>query len=755
MADDNEVDIKVSANTEQLESSLDGAREQLGKLKESAESVAESFRSMLEIAGISLGLEGIKSWVESMGQLGNSTETFMAKLGIGAQTVGEFSGVAKLAGLSIDGVATSFERMALNVQRSTRSAFNPAAEGLKVLGISAKDLINLPADQYFGKLADAVGKFNPSMNLTTALMSVGGRGVASLLPILLGGKEHFEQMSAAIQATGATLTDLQAHNFAATDEKIGLLGLSIQGFGIKVFDTLRPAIDAAIEAFTRFVQSIKADDIRNAVSTIANYLIGFAQQVANVFIGLGGISDSFQSQMSKMNANVGITLTGFAARFYHFGEDVVAGLTAAINKIGELLGYVGRFFQTVGGYLGEFFGWLDKINNFQLSGGIAATNKESDESQKRNQFSSAQVDLFGGAGKNTVDDDSADKRKKQVDAVNSWADSLRNVTADLLKTTEATNTNTNSVKQNAAAMNMNGAQQLQAQLKQIDTQIASWKTYYDQTKTLDTDEVTRFAMTEGQKTADLRSVLDIRWQMDQEYYNKEIELAGGNVAMVAELERKKIADLDAINKEYASLQSAQLKQSVTEWEGAVSTLSSSWNSQIKGLLAGTTSWATAMKNIVSDLVIKIIEKLEEIAVVKPLTSILSSSLGAPSEMLGSITKMITSLLGPMAAGFTTFFAPILGPAAPAAGAALAASEIATVAKLEVGTNYVPQTGLAMLHQGEAVIPASQNMAPFSGGSSVNINGPVIGTTAFVNSMIQQIARGMSSYQRLTPSYGAG
>ena len=35
-----------------------------------------------------------------------------------------------------------------------------------------------------------------------------------------------------------------------------------------------------------------------------------------------------------------------------------------------------------------------------------------------------------------------------------------------------------------------------------------------------------------------------------------------------------------------------------------------------------------------------------------------------------------------------------------------------------GTNYVPETGIYMLHQGEAVIPASRNMN--GGGSSITI-----------------------------------
>jgi hypothetical protein len=37
----------------------------------------------------------------------------------------------------------------------------------------------------------------------------------------------------------------------------------------------------------------------------------------------------------------------------------------------------------------------------------------------------------------------------------------------------------------------------------------------------------------------------------------------------------------------------------------------------------------------------------------------------------------------------------------------------------MGTNYVPRTGLAVVHQGEAIIPAGQNK--WGSGGTVNIN----------------------------------
>lgn len=48
-----------------------------------------------------------------------------------------------------------------------------------------------------------------------------------------------------------------------------------------------------------------------------------------------------------------------------------------------------------------------------------------------------------------------------------------------------------------------------------------------------------------------------------------------------------------------------------------------------------------------------------------------------------------------------------------------------MAEYATGTNYVPMTGVAMLHQGEAVIPAAQNKGYGSGGVIINITGNTI------------------------------
>ncbi len=76
--------------------------------------------------------------------------------------------------------------------------------------------------------------------------------------------------------------------------------------------------------------------------------------------------------------------------------------------------------------------------------------------------------------------------------------------------------------------------------------------------------------------------------------------------------------------------------------------------------------------------------------------------------------------------------PIIGPVLAKVTAGLVAAQLAAIAatplpSLAIGTDYVKQDGLAMLHKGEAVVPADVAGGGFSRGGMVNVSGRIQGT----------------------------
>jgi hypothetical protein len=602
MADD--VVVQFGAQVDALNSGVDEAKKKIESLKESAEQVAEGFSKLAEVAGIAFGVEAIKHFIESMGELGLQTERIMATLGISSEAVGELSGVAKLTGTSMEGMALSIERMSLNIQRSTRDGTNPAAQALKVLGISAKDLIGLPADQYFGKLADAVSKFNPSLNLTNALMQIGGRGVQQMLPELLLGKEHFEELQAAVRETGSVMDEFTTKSLAESHERITLLGLAMQGAGIAVFKEFKPAIDGVVLSLTGLVEWFtNSIDKGGLVGAMFSILSGAAKTLAT---GLLGVVTGFEELVSLMEL-AGSLATGEATDAFKKWEDdldkIATKASAAFKEIWRL---------------------------------HVEITKEGPEKKE------APTIDFGAKGAESA---AVEALKVQIQAADAAFALEKDRLADQVKLHEITHTQETNALLRALAIRVSAEETAQNEIKAMYPKGSA------------------------------------------EYEKAQAELT--KIEEKFTLERQKI-------------QEKERDENVKDWTTALTQIQSAWDSQLKGLLAGTTSWATAMKSIVADLVIDIIKDMEKIAIEK-----IALGLGGTAIGGGGIGGAIFGALGSLA-GF------------------------------QAGTDYVPQTGLALVHQGEAIIPASMNPAAGGsgggGGPSINIS-----ISAIDGASVQRIA----------------
>jgi hypothetical protein len=142
----------------------------------------------------------------------------------------------------------------------------------------------------------------------------------------------------------------------------------------------------------------------------------------------------------------------------------------------------------------------------------------------------------------------------------------------------------------------------------------------------------------------------------------------------------------------------------------LSPIQSAWDGQLKGLLAGTTKWATAMKTIVGDLVIDLIKALESF-VIKKAALQLAETFGPNPLAFANALKGIQTDMGQVFAGLTAFYAPLLGPAAPELAAAQTLGIQATAASMsaagsaEGGAWEIPATSPWWLHKGETVLPS--------------------------------------------------
>jgi hypothetical protein len=225
-----------------------------------------------------------------------------------------------------------------------------------------------------------------------------------------------------------------------------------------------------------------------------------------------------------------------------------------------------------------------------------------------------------------------------------------------------------------------------------------------------------FGVTEGQKTALLIAELDKRQRLELEAVAIASQIDTDSLAAKQRVVNESLAiEAKFVAERQKIIDQAKVAEA-KEWESILTPVESAWNAQLRGLLNGTETWAQATKNIISDLVFEMIKALEA-WVVKKAAVALASTLGDPAALAGNL-KAIGGDLGQAYAGFAAFLAPVLGPAAPAAAAALTADVGATAVSLsvpsfDVGTDLIRSSGLAFVHQGERITPAA-GTGPFTG-----------------------------------------
>ena len=242
-------------------------------------------------------------------------------------------------------------------------------------------------------------------------------------------------------------------------------------------------------------------------------------------------------------------------------------------------------------------------------------------------------------------------------------------------------------------------------------------------------EVKLHQITYSQETQALLTALDARHAAELAALAKEQQIGGLSASQYQKITNEKLQ----VDQKYAQdrqkvMDQAQQKE-INDWKSAVGPIESAFNSQINSLLEGTETFGQAMKKVFASMVEDIIKELLDLAIEEAIVFAVTGSFGSVGSMGTGVVGGIGKVLG-----------------------------------FDVGTNYVTQSGLAIIHEGEQIVPA-QGSGPYSGDGGGGIgsgggtgpmvqfhfNGPVIGNQAWINSMMPQLTRAMNGYQNINPS----
>ena len=226
----------------------------------------------------------------------------------------------------------------------------------------------------------------------------------------------------------------------------------------------------------------------------------------------------------------------------------------------------------------------------------------------------------------------------------------------------------------------NAAERSALQVKEIGSEIGLLQHGLAEKKIVLDAEAKQFQITQDQKFALLEAETQKEYEAQLALLEQEAGIDGLTLAQrqqmlgrIAQLEEKHRTDMLRLDEQSIAAQQAL-------WNGYLSNLTSAFNSQIRGLLEGTTSWQTAMKKVLEDLTIKFIEMVEQMVVkwtAAQIAQTTAATTGAAARaaaeqsassagilsMAANAVKAIMTDAGQAFAGVFAFLAPVMGPAA--------------------------------------------------------------------------------------------
>lgn len=328
---------------------------------------------------------------------------------------------------------------------------------------------------------------------------------------------------------------------------------------------------------------------------------------------------------------------------------------------------------------------------------------------------------------------------------------------------------------------------ISAALARANNEIAIEKDALKQKTALLDMEVAAGKITQNQKFAALEQYTEQAYQAELKTLQGEAAIGGLSVSQQSAIFDKIKLLKQTHETEMVNLDKQSLQTQVTQWKQYTDAVSSAFNAQLQGLLTGQTTFTQAMKNILLQLSVQVIELL----VTKPLSAYVAGQLAqltatqsgaaakAAAEVAGAeaalpakiaaFTSDLTARAALTFAGIMANLSPLLGPAAAgpaAAGEATVMAQMAAVPKFDVGTWAVPRTQLAMVHKDEVILPAGAPSDAYraaasgggiggGGGNPLQINIHALDAGSFKTWLqgggAKQMAVAVSNYQNKNPS----
>ena len=154
---------------------------------------ANTFKAMAATIGVGLSVNAFKNWTLGAAQAAEQTKFFADRIGLTTEELTKLQFVGSQFNVSADALNTAMQRFQRRAGEAA-NGFGVASKAFKDLNLEAREVISLPIDQQFKKIAEALRGIEDQglrMNVVKNLFDTGGM---PLLNMLNASGEEFDDL---------------------------------------------------------------------------------------------------------------------------------------------------------------------------------------------------------------------------------------------------------------------------------------------------------------------------------------------------------------------------------------------------------------------------------------------------------------------------------------------------------------------------------------------------------------------------------
>jgi hypothetical protein len=233
---------------------------------------------------------GAAVFVKSAIDQADAAGILAGKLGITTEALTKLEYAAKLSDVSQSALEGSLKKLSVTLTNAQDPA-SKAAQAFNAIGLSARELIALPADQQLGRIGDALNNVENQSQRAALAQKIFGRSGIELLPILAEGSAGIRALGEEAERFGVVISGDLAARAGLFNDNLDRLKSAASGVGLAVADQLLgPMNDLSTELTELAQQKETAEGIATFITSIGTAVVWTANAIsttANVFKFLG------------------------------------------------------------------------------------------------------------------------------------------------------------------------------------------------------------------------------------------------------------------------------------------------------------------------------------------------------------------------------------------------------------------------------------------------------------------------------------